>query len=361
MGSALPRQSLVDQVVAHLKAGFASGRWADHLPGVIQLADELQVSKHVARAAVVKLEEEGWIIDRGPGRPREIVARRTEKSANRALRVAILLSEPLHVEENHSVHTLLGILHAVEAAGHVCFFADGTLTGMSQRIQSISRLVEKTAADAWIVFCGPRHVLEWFAAQSFPVMAFGGRFQDVPIASSATSMGPAIESSMNALRDLGHRRIVLVVPAILRQPTPVPSVAKYLELLHGMGVTPTRYHLPDFEESAEGFERCLTELFRVTPPTALMILDPCYCAAALSFLTRHGLQVPRDVSVVCMMPDPVFRFSTPSLAHFRWPVEPHIRRITRWVAGVATGRPDQRQVILNTEFVAGQTVAPAKR
>lgn len=354
------RQTLVDQTANHLREGFASGRWTGELPGVLQLSKELLVSKHVVRAALLKLEQEGSIRDRGVGKPREIVAARTPKAAKRVIRVAILLSEDLKVEENHSVHTLLGIRQAVEAAGHVCVFADETLAAMGQRIPRIARLVARTAADAWIVFCGPRHVLEWFVAQPFPVMAFGGRFQDLPIASSATSMGPAIDSALAALVDLGHRRIVLAVPAILRQPIPVPSVARFLEQLCGMGITPSRYHLPDFEESAEGFETCLKELFRVTPPTALMIVDPCYCAAALAFLARRSLQVPRDVSVVCMMPDPVFRLSLPALAHFQWPVEEHIQRIARWVSGVAAGRTDKRQIILDTVFVPGQTIAEAK-
>lgn len=361
MTQPLRRQPLVDQTANHLRECFASGRWKGDLPGVLQLSRELLVSKHIVRAALLRLEKEGCIRDRGPGRPREIVSSGTPQGAIRPLRVAILLCEPLDREESHSVHVLLGIRQAVESSGHLCLFADETLATMGRRIPRIASLVAKTAADAWILYSSPEEVLEWFASQPLPVMALGGRFHNLSVASSANSMVPALRSAMDALGALGHRRIVLMVPAILRQPTPGPSVEKFLSILRGMGVTPTRYHLPDFEESAEGFENCLTELFRVTPPTALVILEPCYCAAALAFLARRGLQVPNDVSIVCMLSDPVFRFILPSLAHFRWPVEGHIQRIARWVSGVATGHADRRQVILDAEFVPGQTLAPAKK
>lgn len=361
MTQPLRRQPLVEQTAAHLREGFISGRWSGTLPGVLQLAEELVVSKHLVRGALRILEAEGSIEDCGAGRPRRIVLNRATNASRRVLRVAILLSEPMEDEENHSVRTLLGIRQAVEAAGHVCIFAGETLSGMGNKIPRIARLVKATGADAWIVFCGPRPVLEWFVARELPVMAFGGRFQDVAVASSATSMGPAIESSLTVLAGHGHRRICLLVPAILRRPVPVPSVEKFLSILRERGIAATDYNLPDFEETAEGFEKLMEELFRITPPTALMILDPCYCAASLSFLARRGLQVPRDVSIICMMPDPVFRFRLPLLAHFRWPVDEHVSRIVRWVSGVVQGRADQRQVILNTVFVPGGTIGPAKK
>jgi hypothetical protein len=46
MTQPLRRQPLVEQTAAHLREGFVSGRWTGHLPGVLQLAEELVVSKH---------------------------------------------------------------------------------------------------------------------------------------------------------------------------------------------------------------------------------------------------------------------------------------------------------------------------
>ena len=48
----LRRLPLVEQTAAHLREGFQSGRWAGLLPGVVPLAEELMVSKDIAREAL---------------------------------------------------------------------------------------------------------------------------------------------------------------------------------------------------------------------------------------------------------------------------------------------------------------------
>ncbi len=80
------RQSLVEQTTIHLREGFRSGRWIGHLPGVLSLSSELEVSKATLRDALHRLEAEGLVKDRGAGKRREIVCRRTRKSARRMLR-----------------------------------------------------------------------------------------------------------------------------------------------------------------------------------------------------------------------------------------------------------------------------------
>jgi hypothetical protein len=50
--------------------------------------------------------------------------------------------------------------------------------------------------------------------------------------------------------------------------------------------------LPDWEESPEGFERCLDSLFGSTPPTALILDEPFLFNAVFHYLAQRGLRVP---------------------------------------------------------------------
>jgi len=43
------------------------------------------------------------------------------------------------------------------------------------------------------------------------------------------------------------------------------------------------------------------------------------------------------------------------------PIEKCVTRITRWVDGVATGRPDKRQVTFDAVYVPGGTVGPVNK
>jgi DNA-binding LacI/PurR family transcriptional regulator len=361
MSDPLRRLPLAEQTAAHLREGFQTGRWVGLLPGVPQLANELLVSNQTVRTALKLLEAEGWLEDRGAGRRRRIVAEQVKKPDRRTLRIGIMLHVPLEKNDAMSLKVLLGTRRAIEMAGHTCVFSDQYLTQMGDKAARLSRAVKAADVDAWIVSLGSSVAMEWFAAQPLPVFALGGRFEEFPVAGSATRIAPAIESAVDALVKLGHRRIVMLTTTLLRQPKPIPSLASYLTFLEARGIATADYHLPHFEDTAEGLEHCLDSLFRVTPPTALMVVQSDHCAAVLAFLARRRLQVPGDVSLIYMDNDPVFALRLPPLDHFRGPVKEYIARVARWVDGVAKGRPDKRQVIFPAVYVPGGTVGPAKK
>jgi DNA-binding transcriptional MocR family regulator len=63
MSHPLRRLRLAEQIAVHLREGFQSGRWVGQLPGAPQLANELRVSNQTVRAALKRLEAEGWLED----------------------------------------------------------------------------------------------------------------------------------------------------------------------------------------------------------------------------------------------------------------------------------------------------------
>ena len=355
------RHSLVEQTATHLREGFRSGRWSGHLPGVLSLASELGVSKDTVRDALHLLEAEGLLKDRGAGKRREIVSRLAKKSARKILRVGILLSEPLEGDNAQAQHVLLSIRRAIEAAGHVCFFADEALSQLGPKCQRVARLVKAAGADAWVVSSGSREVLEWFVAQKVPVCAFGGRGRGLPIASSYTDASVVLAEAVSTLVGHGHRRIVLICSSVWRQPTPGPAATGYLVALKQHGISVADYNLPPWDESAAGLERLLESLFRITPPTALLLAEPTYCVATLAFLARRGIQVPRDVSLVNLVPDPVFAWRRPPLAQVTLPLQEHVHRIARWVDAIACGTIDLEQKSCIPTFDPGGTIATARK
>ena len=101
------------------------------------------------------------------------------------------------------------------------------------------------------------------------------------------------------------------------------------------------------------------ELFRVTPPTALIFDESFLFYAAMNHLARHGILAPDHVSLICSDLDPTFAWCRPTIAHYDWDHRPWVRRAARWVDNVAKGKDDRRQTLTKIEIVEGGTMGPA--
>jgi DNA-binding LacI/PurR family transcriptional regulator len=248
---------------------------------------------------------------------------------------------PLLKKRAPQLHRLLQARHATKAA-------------------TVARYAEKIETDAWMVLAGPQPVLEWFAAQSVPVMGMFGRMSEVPkLAGLVPRKIPALKELVQRLAALGHRRMVLLVREERRLPQPGVVERRFLELLGEQGVKTGPYNLPDWEENAEGLCRCLDALFAHTPPTLLILDEAAPFITARLHLAQRGLVTPRDVSMICLNPDPVFEWSNPSVSHVDWDSGAMIRRVLQWADNVARGREDHGKTLLEARFHEGGTIGPA--
>lgn len=356
------RLSVLDQTTAHLREGLRLGLWGTELPGVLRLARELNVSKDAVRAALLRLEREGLLLPEGHGKRRRVA----EKASNRKnrrdapLRVAILLRDPLEEENGNYQAMIFNLQHDLESAGHHCIFAPKSQKTLGFDVRRIARMVAGVAADAWVICAGSGELIEWFSWQETPAIAVGGRRSDAPLTRVATDLIPGMKAAVHHLSALGHRRIVLICSLEWRQPHPGPLAQAFLDelaALTGSEISP-QYHLPDWEQTAEGFHALLEALFRITPPTALIVNEPMQAVAVISFLAQRRLRVPQDVSLVVESKDASLGWCRPPLAHFQtadiW------RHVVRWVGQVARGKVTPRRIVSQAGFVSAESTAPPK-
>jgi DNA-binding LacI/PurR family transcriptional regulator len=348
------RLSTVEQMTAHLRAELSGGRWSGTMPGVHRLAAELAVNRKTVEAALRLLEAEGLLVPQGPGRRRRI--RGAEGLARSALRVVVLLYE----ETDRKLGYMLDLQYRLIEAGHAASLAPKTLRSLGMDAERVARFVNETGADAWVVFGGPREVLEWFADQPVPAFALFGRRRTVRMAGTGPDKVPILLEVVRRLVALGHRKIVLLVREEQRKPQPGLLARTFLDELEVCGIPTSSYNLPDWEDSPEGFRHCLDSLFQVTSPTALIIDETFLFTVAQQHLARHGILAPEHISLVCADPDPTFAWFHPTISHIRWDSRPVVRRIVRWAANVSRGKKDLRQTMTPTEFVSGGTIGPAK-
>jgi DNA-binding LacI/PurR family transcriptional regulator/ribosomal protein S25 len=346
--------TLTEQVAEHLRGELARGRWTGLMPGKHELAAELEVNNKTVEAALRQLETEGLLVPRGAGRRRAI--RSGEQVPRRVLRIALLVGETADLGLDYVVE----LRHRLLEAGHAVQIAPRMMADLRHDPGRVAGLVRSMEADVWVVLGGSRRLLEWFARQPAPTFALFGHRGALPLAATGPDKPAAITAATRELIRLGHRRIVLMARPRRRLPEPGVPEKAFLAELAAHGLTVGEYNLPAWEETPQDFHKCLEELFRVTPPTAMIIDEVEFFFAAMQFLSRNGLRVPEDVSLVATDPDPTFHWCRPSVAHITWDSGPLVRRIARWADNVSRGMEDRRQTLTLAEFVAGGTVGPAR-
>lgn len=349
--------SHAEQVAAHLREELSKGRWRNVLPGIQKLSVELGVNHNTVDAALRLLEEEGVLVSQGHGRPRKLAADAVSKE-KRLLRVKILSYE----KEDRFLPGHVELLARLEQAGHAADFVSKSLNDLGMDVKRVARYVEKHPADAWVVTSGSEEILRWFSSCSVPSIAMYGRFagSDIPIAGVIVNKSPAMVTAVRKLVALGHRRIVMIARAERRKPRPALLEQNFLNELAALGIPTGDYNLPDWKETPEGLHACLEELFRHTPPTALILSDASLISSVQQYLARHGILVPEHVSLIAPDPDPTFAWCHPPISHISWDYRPVVQRILRWADHVARGRQDLEQFLLLAGFVEGGTIGPAR-
>lgn len=357
-----PRLTLAEQTAAHLRERLASEQWVGTVPGVVRLSVELQVSQSTVRAALHQLEAEGLLASGGHCRGRQVVTG-TGRGARQGLRVGFLLHDARPDDQAKSTSLIpgpieLSIQHALEAAGHAVFFPRQSQVELHHDVGLITRHLRGTPADAWIVCAGSRELLEWFAEQSVPCLALYGRAGGLPLARTGPDKEPAYRAAVRHLVALGHRRIVLISLSPRRKPIPGRVELAFLAELAAHGIPTGNFNLPDWEETPAGFNALLTELFRHTPPTALIIEETSRLVAASQFLARRGIMVPEQVSLVCTDYDESLMWCHPPVAHMTWSKHTIVQCIVRWASVMREGRSHKPTTLFPAKFVPGGSTGP---
>lgn len=342
-----------EQVAAYLREELRRGRWKDLMPGGDRLVKELGVGRDTIKEALKQLEREGLLESQGRRRQRRIV-RMPTPARTKPLRVKILYYE--HADR-YSQHNL-SILAKLQSRGYAADFARKSLHDLGMQAGRVSEFVTKTPADAWIIGAGSREILEWFSRYHVPAIAMFGIFTGLPIAAVSLRKTPAMRTALRRLVDLGHRRIVLLTREERRKPRPGLFERNYLQELDALGVKSGSYNLPDWEDSAEGLQRCLDELFAYTPPTAILIAYLQLFTPVEQYLARHRILVPGQVSLIVNDSHALFDWSKPVISQLSGDYQKVVKRVCRWVENVAKGKEDHRQALVDVEFIEGGTIGP---
>ena len=130
---------------------------------------------------------------------------------------------------------------------------------------------------------------------------------------------------------------------------------------HGLELPPARVFEGDFK-SAGGLAAAEAFLEGGLPFTALWCHNDLMALGAMRALVRHGVRIPRDLSVVGMDNSTFCELSDPSLTTVSQPFEDMCRRAVELIVGMRGGeRPAERRLVVAPGLIARESSAAPPR
>lgn len=353
--------SLVEATALVIEKGLAQGRWL-HLPGERRLAEELEVGRSTLRQALQLLTEQGRIAAPAQGKRREpSPMERQAKQNKRIWRIGMVSGLPAAAFMPSTQRLMIELRHSLEADPRNIVTALPDLTNYGRRKGSLIDLVDEHPSDIWLITSANWEQLSFFCNRPEPALAIGGRSLGIDIASIGIDLRPALSAAVRRLVQLGHRRIVLLCEKFMRNaPTPGRILQCFHDELSAAGIQPSAFHVPEWDDSPETLQSTLTSLFRVTPPTAVIVTTTNAAVGFYGFCNAQRLRIPDDVSFVLVSGKDDDAWYHPQASVIRSEVALVIPPILRWISTCHQGRASRRQILLPTEFREGKTIAPPK-
>jgi len=343
----LQTATITEQVTAHLRTALQQGRWTGLMPGRNKLVEELGVNGRMIERALEILEQEGLLVSQGQGKRRRIVAANMPAPH---LQVEVILYEQTDALDNF----MLELTQLLKAAGHSVNIAPKTMVELRHNQPAIEAIVRERPGRAWILHAGSHDVVKWFADAPVPAFALFGVTNGIDIATAAVDKVAAVREAVRWLARTGQQRIVMLTREELRRPDFGITLQNFLEELENQGIRTGHYNLPDWQETREGFHQCLNELFKVTPPAAIIIDDTALISGVLNFLNQQKNPAAREVTLIATDYHPSFDWFSPNITFINWNRRRILNHVVRWVNKVARGKDDRKLFVTEAKVVTGR-------
>jgi len=356
----IERKTAAEMAAEAIKAEISTGRWAERLPGSRTLAAETGVSQPTVAAALAILVETGWLESGGDRRafrvvPRTLVDVPVTAPSAKARRAVIAT----HADVGDLPHTTRRVIEATrEKLGR---------RGWAVEIVTFDFIHAKRPHKSWdhllpidpdvpvIAVFGRQPIGEWALKHGVRMIFLGGIIAGLPIPMVGVRSALLAAEAMKQLTALGHRRIVL--PLCDRPPSFAAGIKDAVRSgLESVGVSyVASYHTPESPyQRPEVVWNMIESAMDRAVPTGIILLDWKELVTVSCLLTKRGLRIPEDVSVILLNEQMEADWFSPKLSCFRFPVMRLAQLLTRWIEGQPL---EESARILSADFEAGESIA----
>lgn len=354
--------SAVDLVADALREECAAGKWDERLPGTRLLAGRLGVSPPTVSAALAKLVEDGVLEGGGQRRAFRVVEKRA-RSATKAKtavgkRLLILVHEDLSQLVEITRRVVEKLRERMSGRGWLVELQVVDFLHVKHMQRSWDRLIEVDSNTSVIAVYGRAPLAEWAVKRNVRVLFLGGSTGDLPVSMVAVRSSEMAADALAKLTALGHSRIVI---PLCDRTEPFKAAIRDVtrKAVEATGHAYVRaYHNPESVYiKADVTWRILESVLAKKTPTAFVLLDWKELVTTHCFISRLGLRVPEDVSLMLLNDPAEGEWFHPRLARFSFPVRRIVTEVARWLENESG---EVRTISLSADYIEGDSIAPAK-
>ncbi len=323
---AIPERSYLSaQAAATIRRAVEEGRWHEFLPSERRLCDILRVSRPTIRAAVHLLAKEGWL-DIRQGRRSRLLAgpgrRRGPKS-----RLVVLVSTTPAWQMHQSIYQSIAEMRT-HLAEHG--FTTEILTfharGVTARRHKIEAFMRQNSVLCWVLVSLDKALQLWFSDRSIPALVLGSCHPGVTLPSLDVDYRSVCRHAAGVFLSKGHRQLALIVRDF-GLAGDLASEAGFCEAIARHSPKDSAHgQIVRHNGTVSNLHAKLDNLFHsARPPTALLVAQPQHIIWVLTYLLKHGINVPDSVSVISRDREILF---DDAIAHYRYESDAFARRLS---------------------------------
>lgn len=353
--SPLPkRSSLAVDAAICLRERIHRGEWAQHLPGEMSLARELQVGRNTVRAALVILEQAG-LIRTVMGRNRELIGPvKMEEDSLKKVAV-ILMSAPWHTLAPSTVLWMDALRSRLNGAGWQLKMLVDTAAFRRSPTPALESLVTRYPLAVWILFRSTVAMQRWFERRQVKTVVAGSCQAGIKLPQVDTDFRATSRHAAARLVGLGHRQIAVLAPEI--------SFAGDDECLtgfrEGAGDAGLRVHRCNETKTSviKALRGILTDPLC---PSALFVFQAGHAATALTYFSQMGVSIPSQISLLSRDHEPFLTHLVPEPARYERKPEAFAKKLAQIVTALGDGlQPKKSPQLLMPTFMRGETLGRA--
>ena len=322
----------------------------------VAIASESGLSRMTARRAVQALVDEG-LVERRAGRG---VFVRGEGRATRRIRVVAgnLLWTP-------AVRVAQAVQEGAAAAGFEASVFDGR-GDLDAVVAELRALPGSGAAGAVVMSQHDpsfNRALAALVAADFPFVVADQTLSDLPGASVASDNRAGGRLAAEALLAAGHRRLAFLGD-LAADTTAERAQGAADACAEALVPPPLRLDIPGqrFSNWEPAIRERIGELLRARPrPTALVCSCDAVARHAIRALAKHGVAVPRAMSVTGFDDDPIAEWGSPALTTVRQDFAEMGRRALALLSERLVAGSAPRHEAVPVSLVRRETIAPPPR
>lgn len=198
----------------------------------------------------------------------------------------------------------------------------------------------------------------WFADRGLPVILVGAAFPGIGLPSVEFDHAAIAQHAAATLAAAGHERTAILLQRTGSAADETTSRAFADGRRRGAPAPLVLEHDGTMAQIESRLRRLAAMPQR---PTALFVTKSHVIPAAYTLLPRLGLEIPRDLSVICREDDPFLDYLAPAVARYHSDSSALARKLAVALVRLARGQPvTLRHDRLMPRYVQGRSVAPVR-